>query len=76
MAEYEFEWEGSEDPSDLSGVARFRLKSESVAIAMPSFSQATALNKFIANACELEKRKTLDRAISTIYAKLNEQRYG
>jgi hypothetical protein len=75
MTEHEFEWEGSEDPSDLSGVARFRLNSESVAIKMPSFSQATALNKFIENACESEKQKTLDRAISSIYAKLNEQRY-
>lgn len=54
-------WEADDNPNDPSGVARFTVGNQSVAIGMNNFFQATKLYELIEQAFELEKQQLLAR---------------
>lgn len=63
---FSFRWEGTGNPNDPSGVALFTVGSESVSIAMHSFSEAGKLRRLIEKACERSKERAINRAVSGI----------
>lgn len=70
-----FHWEGTGNPNDPSGVAKYTVGHHTVAIIMDSFPQAHMLNRLIEKACDLSKQKAIDRAIYGISDLLKSQRY-
>ena len=63
---FSFHWEGSGNPNDPSGVALFTVGSESVSIAMRSFSEAGKLRRLTEKACERSKERAINKAVSGI----------
>lgn len=72
---FSFQWEGTDNPNDPSGVALFTVGSESVSIPFNNFSQAGKLRSLIEKACERSKRRTIERAVSGISNLLKEHLY-
>jgi hypothetical protein len=70
-----FEWAGTDNPNDPSGVARFKVGMESIAIPMNDFRLATKLDRLITKACERSKQKAIDRAIVGVSELLSKYRY-
>lgn len=62
--QYQFFWEGTDNPNDPSGVARFSLGDESVTVTMNTFVEAAKLNKLIERACFISKQQIISRAIN------------
>jgi hypothetical protein len=73
--QYQFFWEGTDNPNDPSGVARFILGDESVAVAMNNFTEAAGLNKLIERACFISRQQVIDRAIVGLSDLLHRYRY-
>jgi hypothetical protein len=72
---FSFQWEGSSNPNDPSGVARFKVRGQSVSIVMHSFLNAEKLRSLIEKACDISKQQTIDRAVSQITDLLKTHRY-
>ena len=73
---FSFRWEGTGNPNDPSGVALFTVGSESVSIAMHSFSEAGKLRRLIEKACERSKERAINKAVSGITKLLKTHLYG
>ena len=73
---FSFQWEGSDNPNDPSGVALFIVGDQSVSFVMNNFSQAGRLRSLVEKACDLSKQQAIDRAISCISNLLETHRYG
>jgi hypothetical protein len=73
--QYQFFWEGTDNPNDPSGVARFILGDESVTVAMNTFTDAANLDKLIERACFISKQQLIDRAIIGLSDLLHRYRY-
>lgn len=71
----EFFWEGSDNPNDPSGIARFKVGKESVTVLMHDLPQALKLFRLIEKACAWQKQQAIDRAISGLTDLLNNYRY-
>lgn len=63
---FSFRWEGTGNPNDPSGVARFTVGCESLPIPMHSFSEAGKLCRLIEKACARSKERAINRAVSEI----------
>lgn len=72
---FSFRWEGTGSPNNPSGVALFTVGSESVSIAMHSFSEAVKLRRLIEKACDRSKERAINRAVSGISELLKNQLY-
>ena len=72
---YSSSWEGSDNPSDLSGVACFKVGNESVAVAMRSVNHYARLDSLIQKACDLRRQQALECAILGMSDLLNKHRY-
>ena len=72
---FSFQWEGSDNPNDPSGVAHFIVVDQSVSFVMNNFSQAGRLRSLVEKACDLSKQQAIDRAISGISDLLKMHRY-
>lgn len=70
-----FQWEGSDNPNDPSGVASFIVEDQQVSVLMDNFSQAGRLRSLIEKACYLSKQQAIDRATFGISNLLNTHRY-
>lgn len=75
LQSFEFSWEGTDNPNDPSGVACFKVGSESVKVLMQDLPQALKLLRLIEKACDWQKQQTIDRAISGLSDLLNNYRY-
>lgn len=75
LQSFEFSWEGTDNPSDPSGVACFKVGSESVKVLMQDLPQALKLFRLIEKACAWQKQQAIDRAISGLTDLLNSYRY-
>jgi hypothetical protein len=73
--DFRFEWEGTDNPNDPSGVARFVVGGESVSILMGDFRLANKLERLIRKACDRSKRRAAERAIVAITELLNKYSY-
>ena len=73
---FSFNWEGTDNPNDPSGVALFTVGSESVAIPMNNFQEARKLHGLIEKACNRSKEKAINRAVSGISELLKNHLYG
>lgn len=73
---YQFFWEGTDNPNDPSGVARFKVGMESVTVPMHSLPEALKLSRLIEKACDRSKQKAIKRAADCISRLLTEQRYN
>jgi len=72
LAKLKFTWEGSDNPSDPSGVAHFSISDVgSVAVGMNNCAQALKLNSLIEKACQRAKQDELDRVYFGIFDFLN-----
>ena len=71
----EFSWKGSDNPNDPSGVACFKVGSESVKVLMQDLPQALKLFRLIEKACDWQKQQTIDRAVFGLTDLLNHYRY-
>lgn len=72
---FSFQWEGTDNPNDPSGVALLTVGSESVSIQFNNFSQAGKLHYLIEKACERSKRRAIERAVFGISNLLKEHLY-
>jgi len=61
-----FQWEGSDNPNDTSGVATLTSPYDKVIIGMNDFNQALKLNAMIENACNQSKDDALRKAQARI----------
>jgi hypothetical protein len=75
LQSFECSWEGTDNPNDPSGVACFKVGSESVNVLMQDLPQALKLFRLIEKACAWQKQQTIDRAISDLTGLLNSHRY-
>ena len=71
-----FSWESSGNPNDPSGVAKFKVGAESVAVLMIDFREALKLDRLIQKACDRTKQQVIDRALLDISRILKEHRYN
>lgn len=75
-ARYQFSWEGSDNPNDPSGVARYKVDGESVCVAMRSLEQALKLDRLIQKACDLSREQLIERSLLGISDLLNRYRHN
>jgi hypothetical protein len=75
LPSYSSSWEGGDNPSDLSGVARFKVRDESVSVAMRSFADYARLDSLIQKACDLRRQQALECAILGVSDLLSKHRY-
>ena len=73
---FSFQWESSENPSDPSGIARFKVDMESVAIPMNDFRLAVKLDRLIKKACERKRDMAIDCTIAEVSRALIRSKYG
>lgn len=74
MTDFTFSWEGSDNPNDPSGIAKFTVGLETVSIIMDSLQQASSLRRLFEKACYREKQQIIDRIHCHITQVLNESR--
>lgn len=72
---FSFQWEGSGNPNDPSGVALLIVGSESVSIQFDNFSQVGKLQRLIKKACDRSKHLAIEQAVSGISNLLKEHLY-
>jgi hypothetical protein len=70
-----FQWEGTDNPNDPSGVATLKCNGISVNVGLNDFATASRLSYLLHAAYQLGKNDAIDRATQTIPQLLNEQRY-
>ena len=75
QCDYQFFLEGTDNPNDPSGVARFKVGMESISIPMHSLSEALKLDRLINKACDSSKRKAIEQAAACISDLLKKQLY-
>ena len=69
------QWEGTDNPNDPSGVAKYTVGHLTVLVIMDSLAHAQQLSRLIEKACDLSKQKAINRAIWGISDLLKSQRY-
>lgn len=72
---FSFQWEGTTNPNDPSGVALFTVGFESVAIPMNNLEKAKKLRRLIEKACNRSKEKAINRAVLGISELLRRHLY-
>lgn len=72
---FSFQWEGTDNPNDPSGVALLTVGSESVSIQFNNFSQAGKLQRLIKKACDRSKEQTIHKALFKISNSLKDYLY-
>jgi hypothetical protein len=70
-----FAWEGTDNPNDPRGVARFECDGINVSFVLNDFATASRLSYLIKSAYQRGKSDAIDRALHTIPQLLNRQRY-
>lgn len=70
-----FFWEGTDNPSDPRGVARFECDGIKVSIRLGDFATASRLSYLIKSAYQRGRSDAIDRALHAIPQLLNGQRY-
>jgi hypothetical protein len=71
-----FTWEGTGNPNDPSGIARFGCDgSFTISFTLDSFSTASRISNLLRAAYQRGKNDAIDTALHVIPKLLNEQRY-
>jgi len=70
-----FDWEGTDNPNDPSGVAVFRCDGVQVRVALNDFVTASKFSYLLHSAYQRGRMDAIDRAYSAIPRLLDEQRY-
>ena len=70
-----FQWEGTDNPNDLSGVATYLCDGIKVSTIFHDLATASKLSRLIGAAYERGKHDAINKARLTILKLLDEQRY-